>query len=325
MICMFKPMVLLKKYFLLLIKLAVAAGVLVLLVKVVHIGEIRSAFANPKNPACIAAASFLLLPNLFLQWYRWHFLLGLIEPRTPVSESVGSLFGGMVGGIATPGRIGEFSRPLFLSRADQTRALGLVILDKFYALFPILIGGIWGIVLFLSYLFGYNLYLVWPLSAVALLISVLVLLLAFHPEWTRNFLYHLTVLFPSKDKLRKVIGVMDFFKKKQARILFMLSCLLYAVYIVQFCLLAFAFQKLPWTTALTATTSTIFAKTLLPFSFADLGIREGAAIFFFLKFNVQKVTAFNSSLLLFAINVVLPTLAGFFFIPKLNIFKIQNK
>ncbi|HEX9934008.1 MAG TPA: hypothetical protein VGB38_02325, partial [bacterium] len=59
--------------------------------------------------------------------------------------------------------------------------------------------------------------------------------------------------------------------------------------------------------------------TLIPFSIGDLGIREGAAVFFFLRFHVDKVTAFNSSLLLFAINIVFPTLLGLLFLPKMAI------
>ena len=67
-----------------------------------------------------------------------------------------------------------------------------------------------------------------------------------------------------------------------------------------------------------ATTSTILTKTLLPISLADLGIREGAAVFFFSKLQVGKVAAFNGSLLLFAVNVLLPTFLGLFLLPRLG-------
>jgi uncharacterized membrane protein YbhN (UPF0104 family) len=151
-----------------------------------------------------------------------------------------------------------------------------------------------------------------------LLVSVVTLLVALHPVWIRTLLYNLSVLVPARDKLQRLIHCMDRFESGQARRQLLLSCLLYSVYIVQFCLLAFAFQPIPWTTALTATTSTIFVKTILPISIGDLGIREGASVYFFMKFNVEKTTAFNSSLLLFGINVLVPTLIGLLFIPRMG-------
>jgi len=304
---------------LLLAKIAIACFTMGFLVKKIHFHEIRSAFQNPENPLFLVFAVFLVLPNLFLQWFRWHTLMRRLYPGTSPSESAVSLFGGMVGGFVTPGRIGEFSRPLFLKNVDRFQVLGLVLIDKLYAFIPILVGGLAGVVSFLSYAFRYNVFLVWPLSFAAVCLSGLALLWAFNPAWTRNFLYHLSVVFPTREKLRKFIGIMDVFTKRDACLLLAASFLLYAVYISQFCLLAFAFQPIPWTTALTATTCTLFAKTLIPFSIGDLGIREGAAVFFFLRFHVDKVTAFNSSLLLFAINIVFPTLLGLLFLPKMAI------
>lgn len=288
-------------------------------IRTVNFQEIAHALQNPADPASLLIATALFVPNLFLQWYRWHLLLRLINPAVPRSESVVSLLGGMVAGFVTPGRIGEVGRTLFLQKEDRLQALGLVVIDKLYAFFPVVVGGIWGLFLLLSYLFHYAAFIVYPLGLIASLLSLLALLIVFHPFWIRTFFYNLSILMPAKEKIQRVIHCMDRFETRQARIQLALSILLYGVYIVQFCLFALAFQPIPWTTALTATTATIFVKTLLPISFGDLGIREGASVFFFLKFNVEKATAFNSSLLLFAVNVLLPTLIGLIFVPKMGL------
>jgi uncharacterized protein (TIRG00374 family) len=284
----------------------------------VNVREIGRVLSNPDRPVYLVVAVVLLLPNLTLQWGRWHLLLRLDNPGIPVSESAVSLLGGMVSGFVTPGRIGEFGRTLFLRNADPLQAIGLVVIDKLYAFFPVLVGGLWGIVLMLSYHFHYATFLFWPLSVSALLVTFAALLVVLHPSWIRAVLYNLSILMPAREKLHRIIHCIDRFEAGQARVQLLLSCLLYCIYIVQFCLLAFAFEAIPWTTALTATTSTIFVKTILPISFGDLGIREGASVYFFMKFNVQKATAFNSSLLLFAINVFLPTLIGLIFVPRMN-------
>ncbi len=313
-----------KRWFFFFLKVTIALITMIVLVKAVHFREILSAFRNPQNPLFILLASLLLIPNLFIQWYRWHFLIRLIQPKVHIIESVSSLFGGMVVGFVTPGRIGEMARSLFLHQADRLQAVGLVFIDKLYAFVTILVGGIWGIVCLVSYLFGYAAFIVWPFITVAFILTLACLMVVLNPQWIRNFLYRLSILLPYRDKMKRIIGCMDRFQKEQARFFLSLSSLLYGIYILQFCFLALAFQKIPWTTALTATTSAIFAKTLLPVSLADLGIREGASIYFFLKFQVEKVAAFNSSILLFATNVLLPTLVGLFFLPRLGWKETKN-
>lgn len=310
-----------KRWLLLFFKLVIAIAAFAFLLKKVQFSEISEALLNPQNPVFLVMAFLLLIPNLFLQWYRWYLLLQLADPKITKWQAFSSLMGGMIGGFLTPGRVGEASRTLFLTDINRYHALGLIIIDKIYAFVPIVFFGVWGIVLMLCYLFDYNMFLVWPLALITLSINILCLIILLRPDWIRNLLYNFSVLFPSNQKIRMIIQGIDFFKNKDSVLMLGLSFAFYGIYILQFCLLAFAFESTSWTTALTATTSTIFVKTLLPISFADLGIREGAAIYFFLKFDIQKVTAFNSALLLFTINVLIPTVMGFIFLPKLSIGK----
>jgi hypothetical protein len=233
-------------------------------------------------------------------------------------ESLGSLLGGMVTGFVTPGRVGEVGRSLFLSKVDRFSAFGLLVIDKFYSLLTILWGGMWCLTLFLGRIFNFDPFLFWPIVIVMASIQIVTGVLALHPEWVRNALYHITILFPSKDKLRNIITGMDCFGRKDAVPFLLITVLLYCIYVFQFCLLSMAFKSVPWGTAIIATASTIFAKMLLPISFADLGIREGAAIFFFTRLGVEKVAAFNGSILIFAINILVPTFIGLAFLPRMT-------
>ena len=65
--------------------------------------------------------------------------------------------------------------------------------------------------------------------------------------------------------------------------------------------------------------TTMVTKTLLPISIGDLGIREGAAIYFLGKVNVLKVHAFNASMVLFLFNVLFPSLVGMFLLHRLTV------
>lgn len=303
-----------KTWLFLIFKFLVAFIAMTLLFTRLDVKEIRLALQNPAHPAYIWISLLLLVPNLILQWYRWHFLLRSIEPTVRVVESAGSLFGGVLMGFITPGRIGELGRSLFLKKTDRWQAFGMAFIDKLYSLVVILVGGIWGISLFVSYKFDYATFIVWPVFAIAFIVTTAGIAVTLHPQWIRMLLYNLSLMLPRRDRMKRLIESLDRISKKKARTLLVFSALLYTIYILQFCLLANAFQTVPWMTALIATTSTFFTKTLLPISLADLGIREGAAVFFFQHYEIAKVTAFNSSILLFSINVLIPTFFGFLFL-----------
>jgi len=55
----------------------------------------------------------------------------------------------------------------------------------------------------------------------------------------------------------------------------------------------------------------MFAKTIIPpISFGELGIREGASVFFITQMGGAASVGFNASIFLFIINLLLPSLIG---------------
>ena len=307
-----------KKWLLFILRMAVTIITLAIIIKTIHLKDIFAVFKNPQNPTCILFAFVLLIPNLYLQWYRWHFLLSLIKADTSVGDSFCSLFGGMVVGFITPGRIGEVGRSLFLKNIDRIRGSGLVFIDRIYHLASILTCGIIGLVCMLGYMFCFEYYILIPIMLIAILVILCVLLVSLNPHWIRGFIYNITLILDFRDIMKRFISSMDSFNKKNAKKLMILSYCLYMVYMSQYCLLALAFQPIPILKIAWATTSSFLAKTLLPIAVADLGVREGTAIYFFMKLQIDKITAFNSSILLFLINILIPTLFGLFFIPRMG-------
>ena len=307
-----------RKWLFLILKIVIALSVLYFVIKKVNFLDIYNALVNPLRPGFIILALLLFIPNLLLQWQRWHYLLKLIKPTIYYKNSFVSLMGGMVVGFITPGRLGEVGRPLFLWDIDRLQAAGMVFLDKFYSFVTILVGGIWGLTFIIYYQFNYRTLILYPLLTISLIITGLGLIISLYPSGIRKILYNISLIFPYRDNFKRFMTCMDNFKNKEARLFLFLSFLMYGIYILQFCFLALAFQRMHFSTAASSAIATIFTKTLLPVSFADLGIREGAAVYFFVKFGIQKVTAFNSSILLFTINVLLPTCIGFLFLPRLG-------
>ena len=85
-----------------------------------------------------------------------------------------------------------------------------------------------------------------------------------------------------------------------------------------------AFSNYTILPTLSGIAATMFSKIIIPISFGDLGIREGAAIFFLGRVNVLKIHAFNASLLLFVINILIPSVVGIFLIHRFSIFRYKT-
>jgi hypothetical protein len=92
-------------------------------------------------------------------------------------------------------------------------------------------------------------------------------------------------------------------------------------YLSQLVLLINAFSPIKFINGFIASAAIMMTKSLLPISIGDLGIRESIAIFYFNQFDISQAGAFNASMLLFAINLLIPSITGMFLILS----QINNK
>ncbi|NIS38898.1 hypothetical protein GWN26_13645, partial [Candidatus Saccharibacteria bacterium] len=72
----------------------------------------------------------LLIPNIFLAFAKWRYLLKNRFSDISDKEAIGSLLFGYTLGLVTPGRLGELGRGLFFQNKDRLTITGLNILDK---------------------------------------------------------------------------------------------------------------------------------------------------------------------------------------------------
>jgi uncharacterized membrane protein YbhN (UPF0104 family) len=83
-------------------------------------------------------------------------------------------------------------------------------------------------------------------------------------------------------------------------------------------LLLNAFENVGPVEAFLGFAAMMFTKSLIPISLGDLGIREASSVYFYSFCGVAESTSLSAALLLFAFNILLPSLAGLLFIPKLS-------
>ena len=235
-----------------------------------------------------AGAAVALLPvGLVLQWWKWRVLLRAAAPEVSGADALRSLLAGFGLGLITPGRLGELGRGLVLpgrrmaatqlALADRMTSAGVTLLAG--ALSAFLIPGIGG---------G------WILGGAASVLAI------GGAGWyllrrRRHRLQWLEVLgaVPARGWAANFCG----------------SAIFNLVFFGQFHLLLLAAGPLP-PSVLWSVPAVFALKTLLPISFLDLGVREFAAVSVLGLAGVQPAVALQAALLLCAVNLVAPGLAG---------------
>jgi uncharacterized membrane protein YbhN (UPF0104 family) len=293
------------------LKIAVALLVLLVLVRKISLREIELALAVA-NRLYLVAAALALAVNLYFQLKKWQLLVRLEKKSATNGEIFISLLSGYTLGFVTPGRIGEFGRGIFITNASMTRLLGLTLIDKLCSLIMIYSFGVSGFAYFLKRQVHFLFYL--PVLITGLLISAALLLLFVKVDRFRIVFHRLIKRWKRYEKIDELfVSLENISANKKIRLLFWALCQT-LTYIGQFYVLLRAFTPTAGWLCVLAIASILFAKTLLPISFGDLGIRESAAVFFFGKLGIPAGAAFNASFLLFLINIFSPSMIGLFFI-----------
>ena len=290
------------------LKAALALGALGYLVYLVEPSEIATAVAEAEY-GYLAAAMLLLPLNAFLEGAAWRRVLTAAVPGAPWRKVYGAVFSGYALGLFTPARAGEFAgRALYFEQGDRWAIAATVFVQRLLDMLAAVGCG--------------TAALAWALSAgeldgtawqsmllIGVGISLALSLLLAWPQRAARYARH---IIPSE----RVKTHLDFLKRMHAgrtSSAALLSGTRYLVYLTQFVLLARAFSPGASLNMLYGGVALVFfAKFLLPsLTMMDVGIREGAAVFFLsVQFGLPQATSFNAAFLLFLINLVLPAALG---------------
>lgn len=255
-----------------------------------------------------------MFPNVYVQYRKWHYVLSLVKPNVSRKESLYSLLVGFTFGFITPGRLGEFGRAFFIKDCHWLRVIGISFIDKFFSQAIVFFCGAVGFLIILGKQLQF--YSLLPIIIFAIITMLLLRYILVHPEVFRGFLYNLNVILPFREKIKILISSFDDFHRQQALKLLGFSALFYLIILSQYYVLLLAFEAIHPFETFQAISSTLLVKSMLPISLGDLGIRESAAIFFLGKVGGSKAAAFNASILVFAINILIPSMVGLVLVLK---------
>ncbi|MFN3693886.1 MAG: lysylphosphatidylglycerol synthase domain-containing protein [Ignavibacterium sp.] len=309
-----------KSAIIILTKIIIAAGLLYYIINSVNFSEIAFAIVDA-NIFLIIPVLLLSFLNLYLQYYKWKLTASLILNNSENKKVIYSLFQGFSAAVFTPARVGEyFGRALVFKDHSLLNVTVATLLDKFFPLLMVAFFGSISSVLFIHYYYEVSLYITIGLFVVLFTLFYFIILLIFNQNFWDNILFNKLKDSKRFSKYFQKFSTLKNLDRKYSTRMFLLSFLFYSCYIVQYAILVSAFSH---NTAIIdyiwAGNLTMFSKTLIPpVSFSELGIREGASVFFVQQFGESASVGFNASIFLFLINVLLPALIGLILIFRKN-------
>jgi len=309
-----------KSIIIFLLKLIIAGGLLTFIISRISLSEIVTAIKFA-NLTLIGVAFLLVAMNLFLQFLKWKLVCGKILDVTDNKKILISLFHGITAGSFTPARVGEyFGRAMMFKDKPFIQVTMATVVDKFFMLIVVAFVGALSSIMFLySY---YNLALLTAVGLLILAFTVLgfLIFLTMNPRlWENAIVEKLSV----SKKIASFFEKISILKKMDLKFslkLSLITLLFFICIISQYAILAAAFSNhwnildFAWAGMLV-----MFAKSIVPpVAIADLGVREGASVFFLSKFGEIQSVGFNSAIFMFLINILFPAIIGLFLLFKKN-------
>ncbi|UCH66607.1 MAG: flippase-like domain-containing protein [Ignavibacterium sp.] len=309
-----------KTYLIVAVKLLIAAGILFYLITYIDYRDIVNALSGA-NVYLIAAAFSLTFLNIYLQFLKWKLTCNSVMSEKNNGKILTSIFYGLSAGAITPVRIGEyFGRAIAFKNKPLLQVTAATLIDKFFLLIIVTSLGSVASLVFIYMYYDVSLYIVLSLFIIVFTLFYMVaLIIQSEKFWDNVFFARLR----NSNHLRKFLnhlGSLRNLDRKYAGKMTVISLLFYFCFIVQYALLVAAFShNSDYLSYLWAGNLIIFVKTAIPqISLGELGIREGASVFFLTSFDELPSVAFNASIFLFVINIMLPALVGLFLLIRKN-------
>lgn len=261
----------------------------------------------------------LLLPlNWGLEAWKWQMLARAIEP-TRYNDAVKAILSGLAMGMAAPQGAAELGGRLLHMRSHRRIAsIGAWLCGNYSQM---LVTGGMGL---LAFLYSAKvLTLVPPLMWWYALLASLVLMGVFTLAWYRQ--RGAVALLARIKWLRPFLPAVDrvgFYDRPTLHLLLGISLVRYLTFSLQFALVfMLMLPGLPLAHLMAATALVLLAKSLIPAfnMLGDLGVREFSALLFFSWFAVPQESVVVASLVVWVINLLVPSLAGLVFIFSLKL------
>jgi uncharacterized membrane protein YbhN (UPF0104 family) len=298
------------------LKGVLAVVAVVALVRLADPAEVVTAVSHA-DPFWALLALALVPANIGLEAYRWGRLVRRIAPEVRTRDAIRAVVGSYPLGLLTPGRVGDYvGRAVYLREIPAGASAALTFGERMATLAACLVGGLVALGPYLRTVADPS--PLWPaVLAVGLMATGTLLALILFPALAQTVA---TTLLPFAP-VRRAVSAFGRIPSDEAVTLLTLSGVRYLVFSAQFVFLLHAVApSAPWAGLAMGVALVFFAKSAIPqVTLGDLGVREGAAVFFLAAYGVGPAAALDASLALFGLNLLLPALVGTPFLLQLQL------
>lgn len=256
-------------------------------------------------PVYLLIAAILMPVNWLIEAIKWKSLLSKIE-KISLFHALRAVWGGLTINNWIPNRMAEFlGRMIFLKKGNMGKSISCTIVGG-YAQF--LSNILWG-----SLFLFFSQFVKLPYWLWGIILASLVLFIFFY--FKIRFFHQLLKRLRFLNTFTEVFITIEV---QKLCFVFILANLRYFVYLLQFYLSLKAFGiNVGFFTGISAVSLIFLIQTFLPaITLTEIGTRGAVILFVFEHFSFSQVNLLASAYAVFLINIIIPTLAGAFFIIK---------
>ncbi|MBO7054765.1 MAG: flippase-like domain-containing protein [Bacteroidales bacterium] len=250
----------------------------------------------------------LLFFNWGLEARKWQLLVNRSQPIS-FGKAVSGVLVGLPLALITPNRIGEIGGRAIVLEKGYKDAVFATFLGSLMQFSSTLLFGVLGVVLYLVFL--PHTQAIESASWISLCVVVVCAVVVFVCK-DQRWLKFVCLRVIGKNFYRKLMQLIHIYNVKDVLKTLLMSLLRYCVFSLQFMLLiSMLIPELSFVELFVGITLTYLFTTIIPTSvLGEIGIRGSVAMFIFEAFTPQVAIIFQVSLLIWIINIVVPTLIG---------------
>ena len=277
------------------------------------------------NIILIVIVLFLMFLNWFLEALKWRYMISKIE-KVSIYTSLKAVFAGITVSSFTPNRVGEYGgRVFYLEKADRLKGVIITFIGSMSQLLITILFGSISFIILSELLFESKIFF----SAISKFKLLVFLLLFLLNVFVFYFFYnvHSFISFFNLNKyinrFKQYIQTFTIYNSRELTNILLFSFSRYIVFSIQFLILLniFEIDSPTFNSMLSVMLFFLFVSIIPTIVFAEIGVRGSVAIYVFSLFTINSIGVFSSTLLLWIINLVIPSLIGIYFVFNLNFFR----
>lgn len=262
------------------------------------------------NILLLSSVLLLMVANWWIEAAKWKMLVQRTEAFT-FKQAVQAVLSGVALNIITPNQLGDFiGRVMHLKKLDKVRGTLLTVIGHTA---QVIMTGAFGLLALIWFLLKLN--KIADSTANIAFVTVTVLVFIAIAIYLNIGIVRKLSLPP---KAKKYLDVFSLYSRSEFVQILLFSFLRYVIFIVQYLLLITIFSvDVALQDGVACAIAVLFVQSFVPsFIMIDVGMRGASALWFFSFFTPQVAPVLLTAYGLWIVNLMLPGLAGLYFIMK---------